>query len=104
MQGLDGGVHRVPAIPLVGNGVDSEDQTATRESAGGKGHTKSTEMEIDTLDGNKGPEISPAMVNPRRHISINEAHLAYINLKLDAIKGNKNTRPRSGGNGEHSCI
>jgi hypothetical protein len=25
LQGLDGGVHRVPAISLVGNGVDGED-------------------------------------------------------------------------------
>ena len=29
LQGLDGGVHRVPAISLVGEGVDGEDQTAT---------------------------------------------------------------------------
>jgi hypothetical protein len=28
LQGLDGGVHRVSAISLVGKGVDSEDQTA----------------------------------------------------------------------------
>ncbi len=28
LQGLDGGVHRVPAISLVCKGVDGEDQTA----------------------------------------------------------------------------
>jgi hypothetical protein len=37
LQGLDGGVHRVPAISLVGNGVDGEDQTSEGELAGGKG-------------------------------------------------------------------
>jgi hypothetical protein len=29
-----------------------------------------------------------------------EAHLAFINSDSDAIKGIKNTRPHSGGNGE----
>jgi hypothetical protein len=108
---LNGGVHRVPATSLVGNGVDGEDQTAAGEQAGGKGPpTASTEMEVDTSDGNKGLETSPAwkgpiqssMVTPRisQHIPINEAHLAYIKSNLDAIKGIKNTRPCSGGNGE----
>ncbi len=61
LQGLDGGVHRVPAISPVGNGADGEDQTAAGQSAGGKGPpTASTEMEVDTSDGNKGPETSPA--------------------------------------------
>ncbi len=112
LQGLDGGVHRVPVISLVGNGANGKDQTVVGESAGGKGPlTVSTEMEVDTLDGNKGPETSPAqkgpiqssMVTPRisQHIPINEAHLTYSNLNLDAmIKGIKNARPRSGGNGE----
>jgi hypothetical protein len=31
LQGLDESVHRVPAISLVGKGVDSEDQTAPGE-------------------------------------------------------------------------
>ncbi len=70
----------------MGNGADSEDQTAAGESAGGKGPPMpSTEMEDDRLDGNKGPETSPAwkgpiqssVVTPRisGHIPINEAHL-----------------------------
>ncbi len=108
---LSGGVHRVPTTSLVGIGMDSEDQTATGEPAGGKGPlTASTEMEVDTSDKNKGLEISPSqkrppqssMVTPRisLHIPINEAHLAYINCNSDAIKGIKNTRPYSGGNRE----
>jgi hypothetical protein len=111
LLGLDGGVHKVPAISLVGNGVDSEGQTAAGESAGGKGPPRlSTEMEVDMPDGKKGSEISSAlkgpiqssMVTPRIswHIPINEAHLAFINSDLDAIKGIKNTHPCSGGNGE----
>ncbi len=62
------------------------------------------------LDKQKGLETSPAqnklpqssMVTPRipRHIPINEAHLEYINSNLDNIKGIKNTRLCSGGNGE----
>jgi hypothetical protein len=106
LQGLDGGVHRAPAISLVGNGVDSEDQTAAGELAGGKGPpTASTEMEVDMPDGEKSPEISPAqkgpiqslMVTPRIswHIPINKAHLAFTNSDSDAIKGIKNTHPRS---------
>jgi hypothetical protein len=111
LQGLNGGVHRAPAISLVGNGVDSEDRTAAGESAGGKGPpTASTEIDINILDKKKGLETSPArkgpiqslMVAPRisQHIPINEAHLAYISSNLDAIKGIKYTHPRSGGNGE----
>jgi hypothetical protein len=62
LQGLNGGVHRVPAISLVGNGVDGEDQTAAGELAGGKEPpTASTEMEVDVPDGKKSPEISPAV-------------------------------------------
>ncbi len=65
LQGLDGGVHRVPTISLVGNGADSEDQIAAGESAGGKGPpTASTEMEVNTSNGNKGPETSPAWKGP----------------------------------------
>jgi hypothetical protein len=65
LPGLNGGVHRVPAISLVGNGVDGEDQTAAGESAGGKGPpTASTEKEVDMLDGKKGPEISTARKDP----------------------------------------
>ncbi len=65
LQSLDGGVHRVPAISPMGNGVDGEDQTAAGEPAGGKGPpTASTEMEIDTLEGSKGPETSPAQKGP----------------------------------------
>ncbi len=64
-QSLDGDVHRVPTSSLVGNGADGEDQTATGEPAGGKGPpTVSIEMEVDTLDGNKGPETSPAWKGP----------------------------------------
>jgi hypothetical protein len=65
LQGLNGGVHRVPAISLVGNGADGEDQTAAGESAGDKGPpTASTEMEFDKSDGNKGLETSPAWKGP----------------------------------------
>ncbi len=76
LPGLDEGVHRVPAISLVGNGVDSEDQTAAGESAGGKGPpmastemgkgppTASTEMEVNMANRKKGPETSPARKGP----------------------------------------
>ncbi len=115
LQGLDGGVHRVSAITPVGNGADGEGQTVAGELTGGKGPlTASTEMEVNTPDGNKGPETSPAlkgpiqasMVTPRnsQHIPINEAHLGCINLDSDAIKGIRNTRPRSRGNGETFCV
>jgi hypothetical protein len=108
---LNGGVHRVPAISLVGNGVDGKDQTETGDLSGGKGPPMaSKEMEVDMPDGKKCPEISPAwkgpiqssMVTPRIswHIPINEAHLAYITSNSDAIKGIKNTRPHSRGNEE----
>jgi hypothetical protein len=111
LQGLDGGVHRVSAISLVGKGVDGEEQTAAGEFARGKEPpTASTEMEVDIPDEKRSLEISPlwigpiqfSMVTPRIpwHIPINEAHLAFINSNLDAIKGIKNTRPHSGGNGE----
>ncbi len=60
LQGLDGGVHKVPAISLVGKGVGSEDQTASGELAWSKGPpTPSTEMEVNILDGKRSPEISP---------------------------------------------
>jgi hypothetical protein len=111
LQGLDGGVHRVPAIPLVGKGVDGDDQTVAGELAWGtEPPTVSTEMEVDILDEKQSLEISPAqkgpiqssMVTPRIswHIPINEAHLAFIDSNLDAIKGIKNTCPCSRGNGE----
>jgi hypothetical protein len=61
LQGLDGGVHRVPANSLVGKGVDCEDQTTAGELASGKGPPMaSTEMEGNILDGTRSPEISPA--------------------------------------------
>jgi hypothetical protein len=111
LQGLDGGVHSVPAISLLDKGVDGEDQTAAGELAWGKGPpTASTEMEVNIPDGKRSPEISPVqngpiqslMVTPRisQHIPINEAHLAFIDSNPDAIKGIKHTCPRSGGNGE----
>ncbi len=112
LQGLNGCVHRVLELSLVGNGVNGEDQRAAEESAGGKGPLSvSTEMEVETSDRNKGPETlqhrrgqsNPLWsVTPRisQHIPINEAHLAYINLNSHAIKGIKNTRPCTGGNGE----
>ncbi len=60
LQGLDGGVHRVSTISLVGNGVDGKDQTAVGELSGGKGPpVASTEIEVNMLDGKKSPEISP---------------------------------------------
>ena len=62
---LSGGVHRVPTTSLVGIGVGGEDQTAAGEPASGKGPpTAYTEMKVDTLDGNKGPETSPAWKGP----------------------------------------
>ncbi len=108
---LSGDVHRVPTTSLVGIGVDGEDQTVAGEPTGFKGPlTVSAEIEVDMSDEQKGLETSPAqkrlpqssMVTPRisRHIPINEAHLEYINSNSEAIKGIKNTRPCSGGNGE----
>jgi hypothetical protein len=65
LQGLDGGVHGVSAISQVGKGVDSEDQTATGESALGKEvPTASTEIEVDILDEKRSLEISPAQKSP----------------------------------------
>jgi hypothetical protein len=64
-QSLNEGVHRVPAISPVGNGADGEDQIAAREQAGGKGPpAASTEMEVDTLDKNKGLGTSPTQKGP----------------------------------------
>jgi hypothetical protein len=111
-QGLDGGVHRVSVISLVGKGVDGEDQTAAGELAWGKETpTALTEMEVNIiLDEKRSLEISPAqkgpiqslMVTPRIswHVPINDTHLAFINSDSDAIKGIKNTCQCSGGNGE----
>ncbi len=46
-----GGVQGILNTPLVGTGVDSEDQTVAVESPGGKGaSTVSTGMEVDTAD------------------------------------------------------
>ncbi len=65
LLGLNGGVHKVPAISLVGNGVDGEDQTAAGESAGGTGPPKaSTEIKVNMSDGKKGLDISPARKGP----------------------------------------
>jgi hypothetical protein len=111
LQGLDGGVHRVSAISLVGKCVDGEDQTVAGELAWGKEPpTVSTEIEVNIPDEKRSLEISPArkgpiqssMVTPRIswHIPINEAHLVFINSDLDAIKAIKNTCPCSRGNGE----
>jgi hypothetical protein len=108
---LSGGVHWVPTTSLVGISVEGEDQTAAGEPTGGKGPlTVLTGIEVDTPDTQKGQETSLAqkrlpqtsMATPRisRHIPINEAHLEYIISNSDAIKGIKNTRLRSGGNGE----
>jgi hypothetical protein len=56
---LSGGIHRVPTTPLVGIGVEGEDQTAAVEPTGGKGPlTVSTEMKVDMLDEKKGLETS----------------------------------------------
>jgi hypothetical protein len=90
LQGLDGGVHRVSTISLVGKGVDGEEQTARGELAWcKKPPAASTEMEVDIPDEKKSPEISPvqkgpiqsSMVTPRIswHIPINVAHLAFNN-------------------------
>ncbi len=111
LQGLDGGVHIVPAISLVDKCVDGEVQTAAGKLAWGKGPPMaSTKMEVDIPDGKRSLEISPvqkgpiqsSMVTPRIswHIPINEAHLAFINSNSDAIKGIKDTCPRSRRNGE----
>ncbi len=71
LQGLNGVVHRVPAISLVGNGVDGKDQTAAGELSGGKGPpTKSTEMEVDMPDKKKSPEISPVRKSPIQSLMV----------------------------------
>jgi hypothetical protein len=65
LQGLDGDVHRVAAISLVGKGVDGEEQTAAGELAWGKEPpTASTEMEANILDEKRSLEISPAQKDP----------------------------------------
>jgi hypothetical protein len=111
-----GVVHKVFNTPLVGTAVDGDDhQTAAVEPPGGKGPLMVlTGMEVDTSDKQKDQETSLAqkmlpltsMVTPRisRHISIKEAHMKYFNSDPDAIKGNKNTYPHSGGNGKKMCL
>ncbi len=65
LQGLDGGIHRVSAISLVGKGVDGEDQTVAGELAWGKEHPMaSTEMEVNITDGKRSPGISPVRKGP----------------------------------------
>jgi hypothetical protein len=76
LQGLDGGVHRVPTISLVGNGVDSEGQTAAGESAGGnRPPLASTEMDVNMSDGKKGPETSPAQKGPIQSSMVTQGFL-----------------------------
>ncbi len=71
LQGLDGGVYRVPAISLAGKGVKGEDQTAAGELAWGKGPPMvSTEMEVDIPDGKRSPEISPAWKGPIQSLMV----------------------------------
>ena len=112
LQGLNGGVHKVPAV---GNGADNEDQTMAGESADGKGPpTASTEMEVDTSDENKGQETSPAqkrppqssMVTPMisRHIAINEAHLTHINSDSNLSKVLRTPVHAAGVMGKHLCL
>jgi hypothetical protein len=71
LPGLDEYVHRLPAISLVGNGVDGEGQTAAGESANGKGPPMaSTEMELNMSDGKKVTEISPAWKGPIQSLMV----------------------------------
>jgi hypothetical protein len=70
LQGLDGGVHRVPAISLVGKGVDSEDQTVAGELAWGKGPPMAS-TEIESIfpmgrEAQKYLQHGKAQSNPRR--------------------------------------
>jgi hypothetical protein len=115
LKGLDGGVHRVPAISLLGEGVHGEDQTAAGELAWGKGPpTASTEMEVNVPDGEKSPEISPAwkspiqslMVTPRIfwHIPINEAHLHSLTPTRMISKVSRTLVHAAGGMGKHLCL
>ncbi len=64
----DGGVHRVPAISLVGKGVDGEDQTMAGELAWEKGPPKgSTEMKLIfqmRREAQKYPQCGKAQSNP----------------------------------------
>jgi hypothetical protein len=65
LQGLDGGVHRISAISLVGKGVDGEEQTAAGELAWRKEPpTASTEMEVNIPVEKRSLEISPARKGP----------------------------------------
>jgi hypothetical protein len=76
LQGLNGGVNRVPTISLVGNGADDEDQTVAGESAGGNGSPMaSKEMEVDTSDRNKGLETSPAWKGPIQSSMVTQGFL-----------------------------
>jgi hypothetical protein len=82
LQGLDGVVHRVPAISLVGKGVDGEDQTAVGELAWGKGPpTASTEMEVDIPDGKRSPEISPVQKGPIQSLMVTPRISWHIQLR-----------------------
>jgi hypothetical protein len=112
LQGFDGGVHRVPAISLVGKGVDEEDQIVAGELAWAWDIPQHPQRwkSIFWMRREASPEMSTAwkgpiqslMVTPRisRYIPINKAHLAFINSNLEAVKAIKNTRPHSRGYGE----
>ncbi len=78
-----GGVHGIPNTPLVGTGVDSEDQTVAVESPGDNTPSMvSTGMEVVMSDEQKCQQTLPAqkrlpqtsMITPRisRHIPIND--------------------------------
>ncbi len=81
LQGLDGGVHRVSAISLVGKGVDDENQTVAGELSWGKEPpAASTEMEVNIQDEKRSLEISPAWKGPIQSLMVNPRiswHMAY---------------------------
>jgi hypothetical protein len=115
LQGLDGGVHRVPAISLVGKGVDGKDQTAAGELAWGKGPPMaSREMEVNIPDGKRSPEISPvqkgpiqsSMVTPRISYIFSSMRPTWRSLTPTWMlsKVSRTLVHAVGGMGKHSCL
>ncbi len=105
LQGLDGGVHRFPAISLVGKGLDDKDQTAARELAWGKGPPMaSTEIKVDILD---GKAQSNTQWSPQRYLGISPSmrltwHSSTPTQMLSKIS--RTLVHTGGGMGKHSCL
>ncbi len=115
LQGLDGSVHRVSAISLVGKGVDGEDQTAAGELAWGKEPpSASTEMEVNILDEKRSLEISSAWKGPIQSLMVTQRILGIspskrptwhsLTLTWMLSKVSRTLVHAAGGMGKHSCL